>query len=174
MNYVRVKGFQIFKDRHGKERCYHRVTRTRVDLTLHPIGSAGFLAECARITALAGRVEVTKPGTLGMLIERYRARPQFGDLASRTKKDYQRIFDYLRPIDDTPLKRFDPPFVIKIRDKAAEKMGRKWGNYVKTGLSVVFGFGVERGVCVFKSRVQAEGDPQAKERTRRQSPVAGL
>jgi hypothetical protein len=32
MSIVRIKGFQIFKDRHGRPRCYHRKTRTAVDL----------------------------------------------------------------------------------------------------------------------------------------------
>lgn len=77
--------------------------------------------------------------------------------------DYQRIFDYLHPIGDTPLKRFDPPFVIKIRDKAAEKMGRKWGNYVKTVLSVVFGFGVERGYTPSNPAFKLKGIRRSKD-----------
>lgn len=80
-----------------------------------------------------------------MLIVDYRASPSFADLAPRTRGDYQRIFDYLRPIADTPLARFDRPLVVRIRDKAAEKHGRRWANYVKSVLSVAFGFGVERG-----------------------------
>lgn len=35
--------------------------------------------------------------------------------------------------------------VVKIRGKAAEQHGRKWGNYTKVVLLVVFGWGVERG-----------------------------
>jgi hypothetical protein len=45
MTVVRVKGFQIFKDRHGRPRCYHRKTRTAVDLVKAPIGTPGFFAE---------------------------------------------------------------------------------------------------------------------------------
>ena len=71
MTVVRVKGFKIFKDRHGRERCYHRKTGEKIDLTKAPKGSAEFLAECARISALATAV-TPKPGTLGMLIEAYR------------------------------------------------------------------------------------------------------
>ena len=145
MTHVRVKGFQIFKDRHGKQRCYHRATRTPIDLEKHPMGSAGFIAECARITALTDKTDATKAGTLGMLIDRYRAHPLFTDLAPRTKADYQRIFNYLKSIAETSLARFNPPLVVKIRDKAADKMGRKWGNYTGNTLSVVFRFGVERG-----------------------------
>jgi integrase len=146
MTIVRVKGFQIFEDRHGRLRCYHRKTRTPVDLDKAPIGSAEFLAECARIAALAeAKVAKEKPGTLGLLICDYRKSPVFQDLAPRTRADYQTHFDYLRPIADTPLVRFDRPLVVRVRDKAAASKGRRFGNYVKATLSVVFGWGRERG-----------------------------
>lgn len=145
MTYVRVKGFQVFKDRHGKARCYHRATRTAVDLAKFPMGSAEFLAECLRITALMDKAAIARAGTLGKLIEKYRAHAAFTDLAPRTRDDYQKVLDYLKPIADTPLNRFNPPLVVKIRDKAGEAKGRRFGTYVKTVLSVVFGWGVERG-----------------------------
>jgi integrase len=151
---LRLKGFQIFKDRHGRWRCYHRKTRTPVDLAKMPIGSAEFFAECHKIAALAearaARTAATKmkPGTLGLLICEYRSSPSFQDLAERTQSDYQRQFDYLRPIADTPLVRFDRPLVVRIRDKAAKSKGRRFGNYLKATLSVVFGWGRERGFIV--------------------------
>lgn len=76
MTYVRVKGFKIFRDRHGKPRCYHRASGAAVDLEKHPIGSAGFIAECTKITALSDKGADAKPGTLGLLIKRYRAHPR--------------------------------------------------------------------------------------------------
>jgi hypothetical protein len=130
MTVVRGKGFQIFKDRHGKWRCYHRRTGTPVDLKAAPLGSAEFFAECTRITALGVKTP-EKPGTLGMLIAAYRAHPAFTDLAPRTRSDYQRVFDYLKPISDTPLVRFTKPLVVRIRDKAAAQHGRKFANDVK-------------------------------------------
>ena len=84
---VRLKGFHVFRDRYGKVRCYHRATRTAIDLDKAPLGSAEFLAECERISALAkaradkGAAIRTRPGTLGALIEAYRASPAFQDLA---------------------------------------------------------------------------------------------
>ena len=48
MTVVRVKGFQIFRDRHGRWRCYHRKTGEPIDLAKAPLGTAEFLAECAR------------------------------------------------------------------------------------------------------------------------------
>ena len=83
--------------------------------------------------------------TGGLIQNLPRSRRFFRDLAPRTKRDYQKCFDYLKPIEDTSLMKFTPPLVVKIRDKAVETRGRKMGNYVKTVLSIVFGWGVERG-----------------------------
>jgi hypothetical protein len=144
MTVVRVKGFQIFKDRHGRWRCYHRKTGERIDLEKQPLGSVSFFAECARIDALLTTIS-PKPGTLGLLIAAYRADSVFADLAPRTRTDYQRVFDYLKPIGDTALVRFNRPLIVRIRDKAASKRGRRQGNYVKTVLSLLFAWGMERG-----------------------------
>lgn len=146
MTIVRVKGFQIFTDRHGKQRCYHRKTHTPIDLKKAPLGSAEFLAECARITALVGMADVTKPGTLGALIKAYRASPDFlTRLERETRTSYQRVFDYLKPIEDTPLTRFTPPFIVKLRDKAEAKHKRWFANYLKTVLSLLFDWARQRG-----------------------------
>jgi integrase len=144
MTVIRVKGFQIFKDRHGRTRCYHRKTRQPVDLIKAPIGTPEFFAECARIAALATRTD-SKPGTLGLLIQTYKSSAAFTDLAPRTKVDYQRGFDYLRPIEGTPLVKFDRALIVRLRDKAVETRGRRHGNYIKSILSIVFAWGSERG-----------------------------
>ena len=145
MTAIRVKGFQIFVDRHGKMRCYHRATREAVDLTKSPIGTAEFFAECARIGELTKASGPPKPGTLGLLVAEYRASPSFLDLAPRTRADYQRCLDYLKPIAETALVRFDRALVVRIRDKVATQHGRRFANYVKAVLSIVFGWGAERG-----------------------------
>lgn len=145
MTIVRVRGFQIFKDRLGKQRCYHRVTRTAIDLDQFPLGSAAFLGECQRITALHGKAPAPKPGTLGMEIALWTAHPDFLDLAPRTRADYRKVLDYLKPIADTPLLRFTPPLIVSVRDKAWEKRGRRFGTMVKQVLSSMFSWGVERG-----------------------------
>jgi hypothetical protein len=69
----------------------------------------------------------------------------FLDLAPRTRADYQRCLDYLRPITDTPLDRFDRALVVRIRDKTAVKHGRRFANYVKAVTSILFAWGAERG-----------------------------
>lgn len=146
MTWVKVKGFQIFADRHGKLRVYHRKTQTPIDVSKFPIGSAEFFAECERIAAISNKIiPKEKPGTLGLLISEYRKSPAFLDLSPRTQRDYQSHFNYLKPIDDTPLAKIDRPLVVRIRDHAAEKHGRRFGNYIKATMSVIFSWGAERG-----------------------------
>jgi integrase len=145
MTIVRVKGFQIFSDRHGRMRCYHRKSRIAIDLNRSPLGSTEFFAECARIAELTRASGPAKPGTLGRLISEYRSSPAFVDLAPRTRSDYQRCLDYLAPIADTALVKFDRALVVRIRDKATARHGRRFGNYVKALLSIVFAWGAERG-----------------------------
>jgi hypothetical protein len=141
MTIVRVKGVKRFRDRHGKWRCYHRKTGLPIKAEF---GSGEFFDELARLDGLARRTAKPKPGTLGTLITEYRASPDFNSLAPRTQKDYQRVLDYLKPIADTPLLRFDRRLVVRIRDKASDR-GRRFANYVKAVLSILFSWGVERG-----------------------------
>jgi integrase len=144
MTVIRVKGFNIFRDRFGHPRCYHRKTGTPIDLKKVPIGSDAFLAECARVAAL-GEMIAEKPGTLRHLIRDYRDSAAWKRLAPRTQADYLRVLDWLKPLDDTPLKRFSRPLVVKIRDKAEAGKGVRFANYVKTVLSILFAWGKERG-----------------------------
>ncbi|KST57478.1 hypothetical protein AO398_08525 [Methylobacterium sp. GXS13] len=144
MTIIRIKGFQIFRDRHGKMRCYHRKSREAIDLTVAPLGSSEFFAECSRISSVQMNL-TAKPGSLGRLIQLYREHEAFLDLAEQTKFDYQKVFNYLKGIADVALVKFDRPLVVRIRDRAASSKGRRFGNYVKAVLSIVFGWGSERG-----------------------------
>lgn len=145
MTVIRVKGFKIFPDRHGKLRCYHRRSRTPIDLKTAPIGSLEFFAECARVSELSKASAPSKPGTLGDAIARYKADRAFADLAPNTRRGYEGTFRFLRPIADTPLARFDPPLIVGIRDQAAQR-GRRFANLVKAVLSLLFAWCVERGL----------------------------
>jgi len=159
MAIVRVKGFAVWQDKKPpfKWRCRHRKTGTMIDTIKFPLGSLEFFAECSRIVALVEKGDDPKPGTLGQLIARYRASSFFTDLAPRTRADYQRCFDYLKPIADTMLERFTPPLVVKIRDKAAVKHGRRFGNYVKTVMALTFAWGVERGYLKYNPAMKIKG-----------------
>lgn len=84
-----------------------------------------------------------------MLISEYRANAAFTDLEPRTRQDYQRVLDYLKPIDRTALVNFNRALVVRIRDRAAEQHGRRFANYVKAVMSILFGWGVERDYLKF-------------------------
>jgi hypothetical protein len=158
MAIVRLKGFHVFRDRYGKMRCYHRATRTAIDLDKTPLGTADFVAECNRICAVAkARADkaaaiAMKPGTLGALVEDYRESGKFKGTAPKTQRDYQAYFDWLRPIADTPLAKFNRPLVVRILDDA-EKRGWAFRNCLKSVLSLLFAWGLERGLI--------EGNPAA-------------
>lgn len=141
---VKIKGFKLFNDRHGKPRCYHRATGIAIDLAKYPINSVEFLGECGRIAALSTPEGKPKPGSLGLLIKEYRASSQWQELRPKSREWYELGFQYLRPINDTPLLRFKPSLVVKIRDKALKKKSWYFANLVKTSLSTVFAWGVER------------------------------
>jgi integrase len=141
MTVVRIKGVKRFRDRHGKWRCYHRKTGLPIKAEF---GSGEFFEELARLDGVARQTAKPRSGTLGMLLAEYRASSDFNGLAPRTRADYQRMLDYLKPIADTPLIRFDRALVVRIRDKASAH-GRRFANYVKAVLSILFSWGVERG-----------------------------
>lgn len=148
MTQVRVKGFKIFKDRHGKQRCYHRETGHKVDLTHAPIGSAEFFAECETIRAIAEaqRVKAPKAGTLGGLIQSYFETEHYQNLAEATRRDYRKCADFLEPIRDTPIHVIDTPLIAGIHDKAAKKIGWRRANMVRTLLSEVFRYSIPKGL----------------------------
>lgn len=148
MTRIRVRGFKIFNDRHGKPRCYHRATGHKIDLDKSPLGSAEFFAECARITAIveARTAQSPKPGTLGGLIGAYFQTEHFFNLADATKRDYRKCADFLHPIRDTPVSAITTPLVSGIHDKAAGRIGWRRAYMVRTFLSQVFRHAVPRGL----------------------------
>lgn len=87
----------------------------------------------------------TAPPTRGKIIVEYRNAPRFTDLAARTRNDYQQVFDYLKKVDGTPLGSFNTELVVRIRDKAAKKKGRRFGNYVQQVILLLFAWAKERG-----------------------------
>lgn len=145
MTYVKVQGFKIYNDRHGRKRCYHRATGMAIDLDKVKFGSEEFFAECSRFTALKKAKGGETPGSLGALVKEYKKSPTYVELARNTKIWYEDVFELLIPINDTPLSRFDRPLIIRIRDKAQEKHSWYVANKVKTVLSTLFSWGVERG-----------------------------
>lgn len=88
------------------------------------------------------------PGTLGGLIEAYRASPEFREqLAPRTRSDYQKVFNYLATIESMPIVQIDEAAVIAFRDRAFLQRKRRFANYVVQVLRLLFSWGKPRASC---------------------------
>jgi hypothetical protein len=104
---MRVKGVKYYRNRHGRWYAYHRKTGRRIKA--EP-GTAAFLAELEEIERGSKTEPPPLAGTLGALIAAYRESPEFAELASRTRADYQSIFDYLKPLATHPLVAIDAAY----------------------------------------------------------------
>ena len=136
---IKVPGVKVYRSR-GKVYIYHRKTGKRIKSAP---GLAAFLAETERLTA-ASASQAPKPGTVGALIEAYRKSPEFSDLAERTRSDYQKVFDYLKPIDGDLLADLAAPFILEVRDAAFAKHKRRFANYVVAVLRLLLKWGAVR------------------------------
>lgn len=148
MTNIKVRGFKIFKDRHGKTRCYHRNTGQKIDLQKAPIGSVEFFSECAKISALgeAQKSQIPKPGTLGGLIHAYFLDAHFKKLSKASKKEYRMCANILSKIDYTPVSKIDTPLIAGIHDAIANKYSGDKANRVRNFLSQVFKHCIPKGL----------------------------
>src|ERR1700678_2355079 len=146
MTQLRIKGLKIYQSR-GKVYAYHRPTGIRLKC---PLGTPEFFAELASIQAQAATAneKSERPGTWGGLLTAYKASPRFqNELKPRTRKDYNRVFDWLAGLTAMPLHEFTREFVHNLRDKAHIEKKRRFANYVLAVVSVVFSFGIDRGLA---------------------------
>lgn len=136
---VKVSGLKRYRDRHGTLRLYHRKSGTPIDVTL--TGQA-LAAEVARLDAIHCPPPA-KAGTLGGLLESWQGSQAFIALKERTKADYRKIMDYLRPLAGTPLIEIGPGFIAKLRDKTVRKKRAGFANHMLAMLSSAFRHGLE-------------------------------
>jgi integrase len=138
---VRVKGIKrYFERKTGKWYAYHRKSGKRLK---SEFGTSEFFAELEAINTESKGMEA-KPGTLGALIVSYRGSAGFKSLKARTKSDYEKVLEYLRPLAPSPLAELTQGWVARLRDKTFEKRKRKFANYVLTVLSILFEHGIEQ------------------------------
>jgi integrase len=135
---IKVPGVKVYKSR-GKVYAYHRRTATRIRAA---IGTAAFLSEIERLNARQPPDPV--PGTLGALIAAYRRSPEFLELAARTRADYQKVFNYLKPLDGDALITITSAYVIDVRDPAFLAHKRRFANYVLAVLRLTLKWGAVR------------------------------
>src|ERR1019366_3652583 len=141
---MRLKGIKPVTVRKGGREYryfYHRATGTRLSAEF---GTAAFVEEVAALDAKTKR-QAPRDGSLHALIVAYRASPEFTGLAPVTRSDYQRVFDWLQPINDTALIEFDTSLIYALRDKAFAQRKRRFANYVVQVLRLVLEWGKPRG-----------------------------
>jgi integrase len=141
MTRVRVRSIKRYRSK-GRWYVYHRKTGKRIDAEF---GTAAFFNELATLERRVKR-EAALPGTLGGLLAAYRASRAYLDLASSTRAGYARMMNLLMPIHDMPLAELTPQFVAGLRDRVAEKHGRRQANYVMAVISVACEHGREHGI----------------------------
>src|SRR5438105_664237 len=108
---ARVKGVKTVRVK-GRIYNYHRKTMTPLP------GQPGSTEFMAALDALNRKQELPAgPGTLGALIQRYRASPDFADLAANTRRNRQWVFDYLKPLAGMRLVDIDSAFLYEVRDR---------------------------------------------------------
>lgn len=143
---IRVHGIKRVRAK-GRLYYYHRRTGKRVPTELFAPGREHDLLVC--IDRLNGKAKVApQDGTLGALVAAYKGSPDFTQLAPRTRKDYNKVFDSLADIDGMPLdSELDEEFVLGVRDKAFKAHKRRFANYTVQVLSLLFSWGKPRGWC---------------------------
>lgn len=156
---VKVSGIKRYRDRHGKLRLYHRASGTALDPSL---SGQELAAEVARLDKLHSPAPA-RVGTLGGLLASYQQAPRFTGLAPRTKADYRKIIDYLKPLTGTPLVEIGPGFVAKLRDKTIAKKRSGFANHLLAMLSSAFSHGleyelVERNPCAGIAKAKMAAD----------------
>jgi integrase len=140
MTLFRIKGVKKVRSK-GHVYYYHRRTMTRLP------GDPGTTAFMDALRDLdVGQEVKANPGTLGALITAYRGSPEFARLADRTRSDYQKVFDYVKPLDLMPLVEIGGATLYGLRDKANAKHRRRFANYVVQVLRLLFNWGMRRGL----------------------------
>lgn len=163
---VKVRGLNRYTDRHGKVRLYHRKSGTPIDPNL---SGAEIAAEVARLDALH-KPQTAKAGTLGGLLESYKKSPRFTDLAPRTKSDYHKCMDYLKPLAGTPLTVINTAFMAKLRDKTVKAKKAAFTNHMIAMLSSAFKHGKEYDLVESNPCAELDKAKMAKDRRKPNRP----
>src|SRR5262249_8558672 len=87
------------------------------------------------------------PGTLGGLFARYHASPEWINLSPSTRRNYNSVIDYLKPLNDMPLIQVDQEFVYALRDKTMPLHKRGFTNRLLQVLQLIWNWGARRGLC---------------------------
>ena len=138
---------QAFKSRrNGKVYYYYRRAGKRIPIK-NEFGTAAFLREVAEIEKKFMKSNGNAHGTLGFLIDSYKASQNFIELRTATRLSYERAFSVLKPFSSAEIKDFKRSTIIELRDRVLLPKHKLWmANYAITVLSVLFRFGHDLGL----------------------------
>jgi len=129
----------------GNVYYYHRKTGRRLSA---PYGSAEFVAQFLEFEQLvADPKQNSLPGTWGYLVEHYKQSPAFTDLKPRTKRDYNRVFDFLHREHNTEIETFTTARIARLRDATYKLKKRSFANYMVSVFSLVFNWAIDAGLA---------------------------
>jgi integrase len=135
---IRLTGLNRVRSK-GKRYIYDRKTGER----LPDEGTPEFFDAYMRLRA--NPPDKALAGTLGGLIDAYRASPEFQGLSDRTRKDYDNVFDWLKANRSLPLDRLTSKYMLLVRDKAFKARKTRFANYVVQLFSILSNWGRPRG-----------------------------
>lgn len=139
---VRVRGVKKARAK-GRIYYYHRATGTRLPDRSDP----AFLDIVNRLDAAVTARNAVSADTLGALIRKYKASPEWAAFAKATHTQYNDIFNWLKPIDELPLIQLDKAFLYGLRDRAMKAHKRGFANGVLKNLQALWNWGQRRDLC---------------------------
>ena len=143
---LKIKNVKKTTNRHGNTYYYDRISGKRINAKF---GTSDFFIELEQLRANCDATEGSnqKIGTLGRLILDYKTSPEYTSLKPRTRKDYDKIFNYMHRMQDFGVNTMSTSLCIKMRDQAYKENKRWFANYVLSVGSVIFNWGMARGYC---------------------------
>jgi len=163
---VRVKGLKKVRAK-GRVYYYHRKTGRRLE---SPFGTPEFFAEIAAAEAAIKGKDKSTPGTLGMVIDAYKASRFFTDKREATKVSYERALSILDPLRKMPVSKITSGFAAELRDRLAEKRGRWITNYTLTVLSILMDRACEMNLVQFNPIEKVRHIPRGYDEPRANRP----
>lgn len=140
MQVVRLKHVRKIRSK-GRDYWYHRITRERL-----PDNEAERIARILHVNAtLEGEQPGIIPGSLHDLISKYRASPDYKDLAPSTRQSYLRYLSLLEEsAPNKDVEAIDRAWIYGIRDGMADTP--RAANLMLSVISILMGFAVDRGM----------------------------
>ncbi len=141
---MKLKGLNRVRSK-GRTYLYHRATG---EPFTQKEGTTEFLEEYLKFekNQQERSTNWVAPDSLGALIDQYRESDKFKSLAPRTRKDYNKVLDYLEPIRSAIVSEIKTSFIQKLQDKTLKKRGRRFSRYVTQVFQALFTWGKPRGL----------------------------